>query len=84
MLLTIDLPDSFQLYNQESLAADIRLSIALMFFRQKKISIGKALQIADLSIYEFQKECRKNGIAIVDYDEGDLRNEFTALKKELI
>lgn len=83
MLLTIDLPDSFQLYNQESLAADIRLSIALMFFQQKKISIGKALQIADLSIYEFQKECRKNAITIVDYDEGDLRNEFTSLKKEL-
>lgn len=48
MLLTSDLPDSFQLYNQESLLKEVRLSIALMFFQQKKISIGKAVQIANI------------------------------------
>ena len=64
MQLTIDLPDSFQLYNQESLLKEVRLSIALIFFQQKKISIGKAIQIANLSIYEFQKECQKNKIPV--------------------
>jgi len=84
MLLTIDLPDSFQLYNRESLLTDIRLSIALMFFQQKKISVGKAVQISNLSIYEFQKECQKNKIPIVDYEPDELKEEFNLLKKELL
>jgi predicted HTH domain antitoxin len=84
MLLTIDLPDSFQLYNRESLLTDIRLSIALMFFQQKKISIGKALQISNLSVYEFQKECQKNKIPIVDYETDELKDEFKLLKQELM
>ena len=84
MLLTIDLPDSFQLYNQESLLTEVRLSIALMFFQQKKISIGKAIQIANLFIYEFQKECQKNKIPIVDYDPDELKTEFKLLKQELM
>jgi len=84
MQLTIDLPDSFQLYNQESLLKEVRLSIALMFFQQKKISIGKAVQIANLSIYEFQKECQKNKIPVVDYEPDELREEFKLLKRELL
>jgi predicted HTH domain antitoxin len=84
MLLTIDLPDSFQLYNQASLLTEIRLSIALMFFQQKKISIGKALQITNLSIYEFQKECQKNKIPVVDYEPDELKEEFKLLKQELL
>lgn len=82
MQLTIELPDSFELYNKDSLLEEIRLSIALVFFKQKKVSIGKASQIAKMSIYDFQKECKKNGIFVVDYDDNELEEEFDLLKRK--
>jgi ABC-type dipeptide/oligopeptide/nickel transport system permease subunit len=46
--------------------------------------IGKAVQIANLSIYEFQKECQKSRIPVVDYEPDELKEEFALLKQELL
>lgn len=83
MQLSIDLPNSFELYNRETLLEDIQLGVALLFFSQKKVSVEKAAQIAKLSIFEFQKECKKFGIYVVNYSSEDLENEVIALRKEL-
>jgi len=54
----------------------IRLSIALMLFKNAKFSIEQASHFANLSLYDFMDECKKNQIAVISYDEDVLENEM--------
>jgi len=54
----------------------IRLSIALMLFKNAKFSIEQASHFANLSLYDFMNECKKNQIAVISYDKDELENEI--------
>jgi len=54
----------------------IRLSIALMLFKNAKFSIEQASHFANLSLYDFMDECKKNHIAVISYDADELKNEM--------
>jgi len=57
----------------------IRLSIALMLFKNAKFSIEQASHFSNLSLYDFMDECKKNQIAVISYDEDELENEMTLM-----
>ncbi len=84
MQITIELPDSFLSYNKQILGGEIMLSIALFYFKQRKISIGKASSIAGMNIYQFLEECKKNEIPAFDLSEEDMQEELKSLRKALI
>ena len=84
MQITIELPDSFLSYDKNTLGGEIRLSIALFYFKHRKISVGKASSIAGISIYQFLEECKKNEIPAFDLSEEDRQEELTNLRKALI
>jgi len=58
----------------------IRLSIALMLFKKTKFSIEQASHFANLSLYDFMDECKKNHIPVISYDENELENEMKLMK----
>ena len=79
MQLTINIPDFAPLTlnkDIQELKQTIKICTALMLFKNSKFSIEQASSFADLSIYEFMKECKKNEIPIISYDEGELENEM--------
>ncbi len=59
-----------------SLIHSIKTSIALMLFKNGKFSIEQASHFANLSLYDFIDECKKNQIPVISYDEGELENEM--------
>ena len=59
-----------------SLIHSIKTSIALMLFKNGKFSIEQASHFANLSLYDFMDECKKNQIPVISYDEGELENEL--------
>lgn len=85
MQVSIDLTDSyFSLYDEKTLIQEIQLGFALFLFRQGKISIGKAAQIARLDIYEFMKECSKQQIPIINLTEEDIQKEWNELQEDFL
>ena len=83
MQLTLNIPDFAPLTLNKDIAElkqTIKLNSALMLFKNAKFSIEQASRFANLSIYEFMDECKKNRIPIISYDEGELENELKMLE----
>lgn len=81
MVITLEVPDRYLLdETPEELARDIKLYAALLLFRSHKISAGAAAELAEIDRFTFAGECRKNGIALIDYPAEDLAAELTALR----
>jgi len=79
MQLTLNIPDfsTFAFNNDiKELKQTIKINTALMLFKKSKFSIEQASIFANLSIYEFMEECKKNQIAVISYAEDELLNEM--------
>jgi len=79
MQLTLNIPDFAPLTlnkDIQELKQTIKLNTALMLFKNSKFSIEQASHFADLSIYDFMAECKKNEIPIISYEENELANEI--------
>ena len=59
-----------------SLIHSVKTSIALMLFKNGKFSIEQASHFANLFLYDFMDECKKNQIPVISYDEGELESEM--------
>lgn len=81
MKVTIEIPKSFDGYFSEiDIPNEFKLNNALILYKQGKISISRASELAGLDIYEFMYECKKNEIPIIDYSENDFKDELKNLK----
>ena len=47
-----------------------------MLFKNGKFSMEQASHFANLFLYDFMDECKKNQIPVISYDEGELENEM--------
>jgi predicted HTH domain antitoxin len=60
----------------QELKQTIKLNTALMLFKNSKFSIEQASHFANLSLYDFMAECKRNQIPIISYEEDELVNEM--------
>lgn len=58
------------------LGNNIRLLAAVSYFQEKKLSLGKAAQLAGVNRLEFLDILSDRGIVAFDYDESSLKNEL--------
>ncbi|MBL0265742.1 MAG: UPF0175 family protein [Leptospiraceae bacterium] len=85
MQVSIDLPDLyFSFYDKSTLIKELQLSLALILFKQSKVSISKAANIASIDLYEFMKECKKNEIPVINISVEEQNEEWNNLKKEFL
>ncbi|PSN13701.1 hypothetical protein C7271_22310 [filamentous cyanobacterium CCP5] len=61
------------------LGRNIRLMAAISYFQEKKLSLGKAAQLADMNRLDFMDILAKRGIVIFDYDESMLESELAGV-----
>jgi len=79
MQLTLNIPEFAMLTlnkDIQELKQTIKVSTALMLFKNGKFSIEQASHFANLSLYDFMDECKKNHIPVISYDENELENEM--------
>ena len=82
MNLTITIPDSYKLYfNNKDIEKEIKENNALMLYKQEKISIEKASELAEINIYDFMLECKINQIPVIDYTEEEIIEEFEKIRE---
>ncbi|OKH22638.1 UPF0175 family protein [Chroogloeocystis siderophila] len=58
---------------------ELRLEIAIMLYKQEKISSGKVRAWTGLTVIEFQHELAKRGLCI-NYDVEDFQSDVTTLQ----
>ncbi|NJL28634.1 MAG: UPF0175 family protein [Thermoanaerobaculia bacterium] len=67
----------------QDLARGVRLLAGIAFFQEKRLSLGKAAQLAGVNRLEFMEALASKGIVVFDYDESELASELkgvTALR----
>jgi predicted HTH domain antitoxin len=85
MKVTLDIPDSYALYfTFSSIEKEFKLYTALMLVKQGKISVSRGSEFAEMTIYDFMRECKKNDIPVIDYSREELKQEFETIKRELL
>jgi len=68
---------------KESIANESRKLLALKYFREKLLSLGKAAELAGLSKWDFIEFLSDNDVPVVDYDDDELVREFETSEKVL-
>ena len=61
------------------LGRDMRLLAAIAYFREKKLSLGKAAQLAGLNRLDFMDILSQKGMITFDYDESALASEIRGI-----
>ena len=84
--VSFEIPESILVALNENIdefISGVRLSAAINFFKNHKLSLGKAAQLACLQKERFREELAKNKIPIIDYEPEDLENELDILRKAI-
>ena len=77
--MNVELPDA--VLAGTGLTPEIaRLEVAVALYRDRKVSMGRAAQIAEIARPQFQKELGQRG-ATVDYDVRDFEDDLVAIEK---
>jgi predicted HTH domain antitoxin len=61
----------------------MRLTAAIVYFQDKKLSLGKAAELAGMNRLNFMDILSRQGIVIFDYDESELRTELAGIDQLL-
>lgn len=78
MLLEIKVPDDLPgllRLSQDELEREVQVWIALELFRDRKVSAGKAAEIAHVPLMEFMRLTHRHGILWVAYTADELERE---------
>lgn len=59
--------------------SELKLEIAIMLYKQQKISSGKVRNWTGLTVIEFQQELAKRGLCI-NYDTEDFQSDVRTLR----
>ena len=83
----IELPEELYLslsasgLTKEKIARESRRLLALKYFRDKILSLGRAAQLAGLSKWDFIEFLSENNVPVLDYDEDEVARELGVAQK---
>ena len=66
--------------NETGLAHTMKVYTAMQLFRESKLSLGQAAELAGMYKLEFMQECGRHGIPVMDYDASELQEEIKSLQ----
>lgn len=82
MQISVDVPEEYLLDQSPAEAARrLKLYAALIMFQGGEISAGGAAEFAEVDRLTFAAECKRRGIALVDYAPSELRDELESLRQ---
>jgi predicted HTH domain antitoxin len=78
----IDLPEELYLslsasgLTKERIANESRKLLALKYFKEKVLSLGRAAELSGLSKWDFIEYLSENQVSVIDYDQDEIKREF--------
>ncbi|PPD43312.1 MAG: hypothetical protein CTY16_13500 [Methylobacter sp.] len=82
MQIAINLPNdfvNFQSAVEIEMDMDMRLSYSLWLFKNARVTLAKAAELADLDVYDFMAACKQNEIAVIDISKEELLEELAGM-----
>ena len=79
MTITLEIPEDIVASAQLS-AEDVLLELALSLYASRRLSIGKARELARLSLWQFRQHAAARGIA-ADIDVAGFEDELASLEQ---
>jgi predicted HTH domain antitoxin len=60
----------------EELQAELRVLLAIKLFELRRLSLGKAAELAGVSKIAFMDELARNGVPVINLDDDQLQDEL--------
>ena len=80
MQVAIDLPNDFVAFQgAASVRQEMRQSYALWLFQQERVTLAKAAEVADMSLYDFMDLCKSARIPTMNMSRDELQAELAGL-----
>jgi predicted HTH domain antitoxin len=80
MLVAINLPNDFVAFQSPiDIEKDIRLSYSLWLFKNARVTLAKAAELAGLDIYDFISACKQNDVPVIDIGKEELEEELAGM-----
>ncbi|MFO1433213.1 MAG: UPF0175 family protein [Candidatus Competibacteraceae bacterium] len=80
MQVAIRLPDDFvEMQTVNVIEHEMRVSYALALFKAARVTLSKAAELADMTIYDFIKVCKENQIPVIDITREELLQELESM-----
>jgi predicted HTH domain antitoxin len=75
--VAVTLPNDFvEMQTQAVIEREILISYALSLFKAARVTLSKAAELANMTIYDFLKLCKENQIAVIDISRDELMQEI--------
>jgi len=80
MQIAVNLPNDFVTFQSAAdIERDMRLSYSLWLFKNARVTLSKAAELADLDIYEFIAACKQNEVPVIDISKEELLEELAGM-----
>lgn len=80
MRVAVDLPNDFvEMLTEQAIAKEMRLAYALALFKDARITIAKAAELAGITIDEFMAACKANRIPVIEVSREELVQELQSI-----
>ena len=77
MQVAIDLPNDFVgILTEQAIAREMRVTYALALFKDARVTLAKAAELAGMNIYEFMSVCKAQRISVIDISRDELVQEM--------
>jgi len=81
MQIAVNLPNDFVAFQSVSdIEKDMRLSYSLWLFKNSRVTLAKAAELAGLDIYDFMAACKQNEVAVIDISKEELQEELVGMR----
>jgi predicted HTH domain antitoxin len=81
MQIAVNLPNDFVAFQSVAeIEKDMRISYAVWLFKNARVTLAKAAELADMDIYDFISTCKKNGVAVIDISKDELLEELAGMR----
>jgi len=77
MQVAIDLPNDFVgILTEQAIAREMRVTYALALFKDARVTLAKAAELAGMNLYEFMSVCKAQRIPVIDISRDELVQEM--------
>ncbi len=80
MQIAVNLPNDFVSFQSVTdIEKDMRLSYSLWLFKNARVTLSKASELAGMDIYEFIAACKQNEVPVIDISKEELLEELAGM-----
>lgn len=80
MQIAVNLPNEFVSFQSSAdIEKDMRLSYSLWLFKNARVTLSKAAELAGMDIYEFIVACKQNDVPVIDVSKEELLEELAGM-----